>query len=139
MMILLKQVRILHALLPKDIKNDPKEKAALVVQFTEDTTKRSVKDLTEVQANFLIMSLGGSPVLPNNRYLFFDFNNVKHRKVLSLLHELGWETKKGDKFIADMSRFANWLLSKRSPVNKPLQDMTPKECNKIITALTNMI
>lgn len=133
------QIKRIHGLLPAYAKKDPEAKAEIIVEFTEDVTKTSVKDLTFSQANFLIMQLGGSPVQINRKYLQFDKDNPKHMQILSLCHQYGWTLKRGERFIADLSKLGTWLQSKRAPVPKPIVAMTAAELNKTITALTNMV
>ncbi|MFJ1366646.1 hypothetical protein ACILDU_09420 [Capnocytophaga canimorsus] len=41
--------------------------------------------------------------------------------------------------LVDLNRLGVWLISKRSPVKKALQDMSHKEVSKIIFAIENMI
>lgn len=132
------QIKRIHGLLPAHAKKDPEAKEEIIVEFTEDVNKTSVKDLTFSQANFLIMQLGGTPVQINRRYLQFDKSSPKHMNILSLCHQYGWTVKKGERFIADMSKLGAWLQTKKAPVKKPIIDMKPEELNKTITALTNM-
>ncbi len=137
-MITQQQIKIVHSLLPTRIKNDREAKAELISQFTEDFKKTSTKDLTWLQANQLIMSLGGTPITANRAYMRFDIQNSKHRAILSLCHQYGWEVYQKGRYIADMHRLAEWLQDK-SPVQKPLTEMTPKELSKVIVAMENMI
>ncbi len=132
------QIRIVHTLLPPQIKVDKEAKAELIAQFTEDNNKTSTKDLTWLQANQLIMSLGGTPITANRAYMCFDAKNSKHRAILSLCHQYGWEVYQKGRYIADMHRLAEWLQHK-SPVQKPLVEMTSKELSKVIVAMENMV
>ena len=140
------QIKAIHALLPGTIKSDPAAKAELIYQFTGDATKTSTKDLSFHQANELIKSLKGKPVYkgtaPKGKetsFFHFDIKNKQHRTILSLAHQYGWEKMQAGKHIADMTRVAEWLMSKRSPVQKSLGTQTPKELSKTITALENMV
>ncbi len=137
-MITQQQIKIVHSLLPTRIKNDREAKAELIAQFTEDFKKTSTKDLTWLQANQLIMSLGGTPISANRAFMKFDAKNSKHRAILSLCHQYGWEVYQKGRYIADMHRLAEWLQHK-SPVQKPLTEMTSKELSKVITAMENMV
>lgn len=143
MKILKHQIQIIHAILPAEIKNDPSEKKGLISQFTGNVNLTSTKDLTFDQANELIKSLNGNPIYNiqsgvHKDYLKFDKSNKKHRTILSLAHQYGWEIEKSGKLIVNMERLALWLINK-APVNKPLCKMTPWELSKTITALENMV
>ena len=112
--------------------NYSKETEAIHVrQITGDPSKMAAGDLTLVEANTLIKSL-------TTNWAFFDKNNSQHAHVLSLCHQLGWVQDANPKFV-DLSRLNNWLKSFRSPVQKPLQSMEPKEVSKVIFALENML
>jgi hypothetical protein len=126
-------------LLPEVIKNDALQKATLVHQFTNNWEKRSVKDLTFVQANHLIMRFGGVPV-KYEHWAYFDAKKAQHRYILSLLLQLGWSNynESQNRHIADLYRFSEWLKSNKSPVQMPLKKMNKQEVSKIIVALSNM-
>lgn len=137
------QIQIIHAILPQEIKGDPSEKKSLIAQFTGDVNLTSTKDLTFYQANELIKSLNGKPVYNVNRnidneFLKFDNSNKRHRTILSLAHQYGWEVERAGKLIVNMEGLALWLENK-APVNKPLCKMTTWELSKTITALENMV
>lgn len=73
------------------------------------------------------------------RWGMFDSKKLSHRQILSLVRQLQW-TVPNERWgeVADMSgRFANWLKTK-SPVKKPLMDMSDAEVSKIIVALENV-
>jgi len=133
------QIQLIHKLLPDVIKCDKEQKAALVQQYTGDWKKTSTKDLTLEQANKLIERFGGKPILYDN-WAFFDFTNGAHRTILSLCIQMGWQVldPKKEIYIADLYRLSEWLKSSRSPVQKPLKQMSPKEVSKIIVALQHM-
>jgi hypothetical protein len=140
------QIKAIHALLPAAIKSDPEAKAELIAQFTGNQAKVSTKDLSFHQANELIKSLKGKPVFigtaikgNGTSFFHFDFGNKQHRTILSLAHQYGWEIPQAGKHIADMTRVAEWLMSKRAPVQKSLVTQTPKELSKTIVALENMV
>jgi hypothetical protein len=133
------QIKRIHGLMPKEIKADKTAKAYLVQQFTNDANRKSTAQLTFIEANQLIDSLGGVFIPKENaEWLKFDFNNGQHRKVLSLCRQNNWETKYKGKLVADLSALATWLQSEKSPVKKPINKMTPTELSKIIVALDNM-
>ncbi|WP_281233475.1 hypothetical protein [Flavobacterium gelatinilyticum] len=70
----------------------------------------------------------------------FDKNNKQHRTILSQLRQLQWVTaseKWGE--IPDINRLSEFLKSDKSPVNKPLNDMTPQELSKMISCFDSVI
>ncbi len=126
-------------LLPEVIKNDASQKATLVHQFTNNWEKTSIKDLTFVEANHLIMRFGGVPV-KYEHWAYFDAKKAQHRYILSLLLQLGWAhyNQAQKRHIADLYRFSEWLKSNKSPVQMPLKKMNAKQCSTIISALENI-
>ncbi|WP_264520364.1 hypothetical protein [Flavobacterium sp. N1994] len=68
----------------------------------------------------------------------FDIKNSKHKYILSMLHTMGFTKQVNGKTIADMSKFANWLQTK-SPINKPLTEMSPKETSKVVYAYEKVV
>lgn len=136
------QIQRIHGLLPADIKKDADAKASLVFQFTQDTERCSVGAMTFVEANQLIIRLGGTHFKTANNdavWYKFDFKDAQHRKVLSLCHEYGWTTQYKGRTVADMKALATWLKSERSPIKKPIMKMEVIELRKIIKALENMV
>lgn len=110
---------------------------------TDDVTKTSTHDLTFAQANAIIKQAGCTPVTSKGKtdnWAFFDNNNSKHRYILSLCRQLDWQVA-DEKYgkIVNLNRLSEWLKSKRSPVNKPLQKQTPGQLSKTITALEGII
>lgn len=77
----------------------------------------------------------------------FDASNGKHKYILSLLRQLGWETidHQTGRSYADIERFGEWLQSEKAPVRKPLKSMDkpkptdPSETSITISALENMV
>ncbi len=131
------QIKIIHTIIPEVYKKDKDQKKELVYQFTGDYSRTSTKDLTFNEANELIQRFGGKPV-SYDHWGIFDAKNPQHRKILSLLQEMGWTVynKNKGQNVADIYRLSEWLKSKRSPVNKPLKKMSTKEIQtKIIPAL----
>lgn len=98
---------------------------------------KSVKDLNQVQAADLIyfFNTGKSP--DNSSWAIFDKNNTKHRRILAICHTLGWVQEDKPHFV-DLHRLGGWLKSNRSPVQKPLKQMTSPELSKIIKALESI-
>lgn len=70
----------------------------------------------------------------------FDKENKQHRTILSQLRTLQWVVK-SDKWgeVADINRLSDFLKSDKSPINKPLNEMTEKELSKIIACFDSMV
>jgi hypothetical protein len=131
------QIRIIHAIIPQVYIKDKEQKQELVYQFTHDYGRTSTKDLTFNEANLLIQRFGGKPV-SYDHWGIFDAKNNQHRKILSLLQEIGWTVynEVRGQNVADIYRLSEWLKSSKSPINKPLKKLTSTELqNKIIPAL----
>ena len=70
----------------------------------------------------------------------FDKENQQHKTILSLLRQAQWLVPNGKwGEVPDINRFSEFLKSDKSPVNKPLKDMEPKEVSKIIEALKGIV
>ena len=132
------QIQKIHGLLPTHIKSDKELKESIIIEYTQDFTKYSTKDLTFEQANALIVDLGGKPVY--NQWAGFNIKNKQHEIILSLLQHAGWQvySKKYKRYIRDMKRFGNWLQTK-APVKKPLGKMTTKEVSRTIWVFENKV
>lgn len=98
----------------------------------------SFKDLNSLQADELIYFFNTGKMPDNSSWAIFDKYNTQHRAVLSLCYQNGW-VKEENPSIVDLHRLGGWLKSKRSPVKKPLKEMTKQEVSKIITAMQNML
>ncbi|WP_392419386.1 hypothetical protein ACF3OE_06425 [Capnocytophaga canis] len=139
-MITTDQIRIIQTLLNKRF-SEREERLEFLSDFFGMQIK-STKDLSEKQAFILIRHLK-SPS-PSGRdlgwgfYARFDTQNPQHRALLARCHELGWVQDDNPNFV-DLNRLGAWLISKRSPVKKALQDMSHKEVSKVIYAIENMI
>ncbi|NRR90631.1 hypothetical protein HSX10_03535 [Winogradskyella undariae] len=76
---------------------------------------------------------------------FFTVGNTQHSYILSLCIQYGWSKDHKTKAIkvADLGALDKWLRGThkigQSPVLKPLNDMSPYECSKVIHALEQMI
>ena len=72
----------------------------------------------------------------------FDKENQQHLTVLARLREAQWviksETHRSGE-VPDTLRFSEFLKSDKSPINKPLKKMEPKEVSKIIVALEGIV
>jgi hypothetical protein len=70
----------------------------------------------------------------------FDNNNQQHRTILSHMRTAQWVVPNGKwGEVPDINRLSEFLKSNKSPVNKPLKDMEPKEISKIIEALKGIV
>ncbi len=98
---------------------------------------KSVKDLNTIQADDLIYFFNTGKTPDNSSWAIFDNNNTKHRRILAICHTLGWVQEDKPHFV-DLHRLGGWLKSNRSPVQKPLKQMTSPELSKIIKALENI-
>jgi hypothetical protein len=70
----------------------------------------------------------------------FDNKNSQHRNILSLMRQAQWLTphpRHGE--VADLSRLSAFLQSDKSPVKKPLMEMTKPELSKIIKAFEGIV
>lgn len=79
---------------------------------------------------------------PENWGVFTKVNpNPAKRKVLfSMLHQLQW-TKPSPKYgeVPDLNKLSAFLQSEKSPVKKPLKDMSDQEMEKLITAFKGIL
>lgn len=133
------QIQKIHGLLPAHIKSDKELKESIIIEYTQDFSKYSTKDLTFEQANALIVDLGGKPVY--NEWAGFNSNKDSHRYILSLLQHAGWVRydKQLKRHVADMNRFGQWLQGDNSPVKKPLNKQEKEEISKTIVALEGVL
>jgi hypothetical protein len=99
----------------------------------------STKELSFIEADELIYFLRTGKKQPAN-WAYFDNGNPQHRKLLSQLRTAQWvvENEKYG-FVADLERLSNFLKSPKSPVNKPLKAMSPKEVSKIVFVFDQII
>lgn len=76
----------------------------------------------------------------NENWGLFDKKKKQHLTVLSMLRTAQW-TVPSERYgeVADLERFSNWLKSEKSPVCKPLLEMTSKEVSKIIVAFGGVV
>lgn len=98
----------------------------------------SIKDLNQLQASELIHFFNTGKPIDHSSWAFFDKRNYQHRNVLSICHSLGWVNEENPQFV-DLHRLGGWLKSDRSPVKKPLKEMSKAEVSKIIFALQNIV
>lgn len=103
-----------------------------VQQITGDPAKTAAKDLSIAEAKKLIESL-------TTNWAVFDTTNNRHMYILSLMRQLGWTKQGAVMTLPDMAKLSTFLKSHRSPVQKPLQEMTAAETSKIIVALEGIV
>lgn len=106
---------------------------------TGDVNRTSLKSITQDQAVKIIRTQEGSTPInePVENWGKFQSANAQHKYIMSVLRTANIVVKNerwGE--VADMAGwFSRFLQSKRSPVKKPLLDMTPQEVSKVIVAL----
>ena len=131
------QIRRIYGLLPNMVKHDADLKGNLVESFTEDCTKRSVKDLTYNQAVSLIKHLE-APVQSQPKA--DDRANVMRRKIIAICHELGFQLP-GSKKI-DMKRVNSMVAKighKKADGHKTLNDYKKSELPTLITQFERVL
>lgn len=130
------QIKQIFNLFPFEIKKDKNLRADFISHFTNERVK-SVKELTIEEANNLIASLKGD----YSYFGYFDKYNKQHAQILNICYDLGWTIyqKKAGKSVPDIKELGTFIISKKSPVRKPLKQMKPKECSKLITALEGIL
>jgi hypothetical protein len=70
----------------------------------------------------------------------FDKNNQQHKTILAQMRTAQWVVPNGKwGEVADLNRLSDFLKSDKSPVNKPLKDMEPREVSKIIEAFKGIV
>lgn len=70
----------------------------------------------------------------------FDKTNRQHMGIMAQLRTLQWTVehpRHGE--VADLNRLSDFLKSDKSPVKKPLKDMSQPELSKIIECLKSMV
>lgn len=100
----------------------------------------TTKDLTTVEAHGLIYYLNTGKKSTAN-WAFFDKDKfVSERKLLfSYLYQAQWVVK-NDTYseVPDLERLSNFLMSSKSPVNKPLKQFKKEDWSKILQAFRNI-
>jgi len=134
------QIKYAHVLLGKEINLKDKEaKESVVFGYSKDPERVSTKKLTFQEMNQLIKDFGGKPH-KYEHWAIFDSQNKQHRLIMSLLQQIGWTTTlPSGRLGADMLRFSEFLKSDKSPVNKRLKDMEPKELTTMINCLQGIL
>lgn len=107
--------------------------------YTYEGTGSAIDDYHKPKQQLQTIVQGGRSHSKSNWGLF-DKNNKQHKAVLSQLRTLQW-VKHSEKWgeVADLDRLSDFLKSDKSPVKKPLKDMTEKEVSKIIECLKSMV
>jgi hypothetical protein len=132
-----KDIQILQIELAKKF-DTRDEKLTFLSQFVGYELETS-KDLTQYEAMDVIQFLKTGEQPNNKSWGYFDLKNSQHMSIYSKCITYGWSEIKNGKVIADLNRLGGWLKSFRSPVQKPLSEMEPKELTKVINALNGMI
>lgn len=97
----------------------------------------SFTELNSRQAEELLWFFNTGQLPQNETWARFDRNNTQHRTILSRAHTLGWVDE--DRSYVDLNRLGGWLKSNRSPVQKPMKEMSRVELSRIIKAMDSMI
>lgn len=111
---------------------------------TGDTSRTSLRSITHDQAIKIMMqqtgSTASSQAVRTENWARFDRTKPRHKLVLSLCRQAQWVIT-NDKYgeVADLERLSNFLKSEKSPVQKPLMEMTSIEVEKIIQALSGIV
>lgn len=138
------QIKVLHAVLPREVIADPEQKKAFVYSITNDPERTSTKQLTFSEANDALVSLGATPFkrpfVRLDKWQKFNYKKKSHMNILSLLMQMEWHYKSdvSNRYFADMVRFGNWLQTK-APIKKPLNEMTTNEVSTTIVVLEKMV
>lgn len=120
-------------------------KCELVQWVKNDNAQTSLNSLTFDEANKILEALGVRPLTPSKEggtggaWGAFDKDNPKHRVILSLLYQAQWTTNYKGREVPDLNRFSKWLQSDKAPSRKPLKKQDPKEVEKTIYALTQIV
>ena len=122
-----------------------------LVQEVTGTNNTSLKVLTQKQAVSIITALQNSAPLKSpslggvgaDDWGLFSMHHPLysvHKYIFSLCIQKGW-CKPNDKhgYVADTYKLSDFLKSNRSPVQKPLMEMTKPELEKIIVALDGVV
>lgn len=129
----LQQNAQLHTLLTRlDLQE---EKADLVYQHTQGRTTRSSEMLYNECASLIGYLNNMVSRKQRSRFDYNDPANRMRRKILSICHEMGWETDSGK---IDWPRLNAWLL-KYGYLHKGLNDYTAKELPRLVTQFENYL
>jgi len=112
-------------------------KCELVQWVKDDNNQTSLNSLTFDEANKILVHQGDKPH-KGEKWGYFDPYNIKHKAILSCLHQAQWVTNYKGREVADLDRLSKWLQT-RAPVKKPLKQQTPTELSKTIKALEGVV
>src|SRR5690554_1461921 len=112
-------------------------KCELVQWVKNDNAQTSLNSLTFDEANKILEAQGDKPHR-GEKWANFNKTNPKHKVILSLLYQAQWTTNYNGREVPDLDRFSEWLQDK-APVKKPLMKQEPKELEKTIYALTQIV
>jgi hypothetical protein len=104
---------------------DKEGKEDLVYNITQGRATSS-KDLTHLECDKLIKNLQPNVLIEGDK---------QRKKILSIVHELGWETPTGK---IDWNALNPYLL-KYGYLHKLFNDYTPNELPKLVTQFENML
>ena len=111
---------------------------------TGDTSRTSLRSITHDQAiKILLQQTGSSPtpeVGAKENWGLFDKENKQHLTILAQMRTAQWVVL-NDKYgeVPDLERLSEFLKSDKSPINKPLKKMEPREVSKIIEAMKGIV
>lgn len=111
---------------------------------TADVKRKSLKSITQAQAKKIIMAQEGSTPINQPKaenWGVFDKDNSQHKRIQANLRAANIVVQNGKwGEVADMlGWFDRFLRSDKSPVKKPLNEMTTIEVSKIIRALDGVV
>jgi hypothetical protein len=110
---------------------DAEHKRELVEEASYGRVSSS-KDLTQVECNRLLNHL---QTLLNEHRQGGDAGQKMRRKIMSMVHELGWENPSGS---IDYNRLNAWLL-KFGYLHKELNSYTVQELPALVTQMDKML
>lgn len=120
------QIKRIHSLLPKRIKDDPQLKAELVQAFTKDASRTSTKDLSMMEAQGMIGHLKHS-----------DSADKMRKKILSICHEMQWYQHGTTKL--DWNRITRFLTKYGHAHKAHLNDYSILELPKLVTQFESLL
>jgi hypothetical protein len=110
---------------------DDVQKVELVEEVSKGRVSHSA-ELTVQECNSLLNHL---QTIINNRNASDSTANKMRKKIMSIAHELGWETPSGS---IDYERLKNWML-KYGYLHKELKDYSDGELPRLVTQFDNML
>lgn len=128
----------------KNAQYEVETKNEWVQWVTADVKRTSLKSITQAQAKKIIMAQEGSTPINQPKaenWGVFDKDNSQHKRIQANLRAANIVVQNGKwGEVADMlGWFDRFLRSDKSPVKKPLKEMTTLEVSKIIRALDGVV